>query len=248
MVRSPRRAAGQGASEEVDRIFREELVPWCALAVMAIAFAFVEWVRLLEPTPRPIIMTIIAVGVCAYAAHRIWRQVRSAQNYTLGAAGERSVADVLADLGAMGYTALHDIDTARGNIDHVLIGPAGVFAIETKAWTKDEKIGRNAIRFDGRTVRKNGGPPDDKPVRQAKAAAAWLGERLRAGGVEGVWVQPVLVFPEWWVEAVRGGEVWVCNPKMLFGRLRALRPSLGDDELRKVRATIERCAEPGATH
>ena len=158
-------------------------------------------------------------GLICFAAWKVWTGARSAQNYTLGAAGERSVADVLHDLGRMGYTALHDIPTDRGNIDHVLIGPGGVFAIETKAWTKDGRVRENTITFDGRAIRKNGGPPDDKPVRQAKAAAAWLGDRLRAGGVEGVWVQPVLVFPEWLVQAGRGGEVWVCEPKQLFGRL-----------------------------
>jgi hypothetical protein len=32
-----------------------------------------------------------------------------------------------------GWFALHDVHLDRGNIDHVLIGPAGIFTIETKS-------------------------------------------------------------------------------------------------------------------
>lgn len=238
MERAPRRAAGQGASQAAERILIESVLPWYVIGVMTVVFILFEWARLLDPTPRPIPVTVLGGGLICVAAWKVWTGARSAQNYTLGAAGERSVADVLTDLGRMGYTALHDIPTDRGNIDHVLIGPGGVFAIETKAWTKDETVRKNTITFDGRAVRKNGGPPDDKPVRQAKAAAAWLGDRLRAGGVEGVWVQPVLVFPEWWVEAGRGGEVWVCEPKMLFGRLRHGPVSIDDDGLRRIQGIL----------
>ncbi|MBV8710719.1 MAG: NERD domain-containing protein, partial [Solirubrobacterales bacterium] len=32
-----------------------------------------------------------------------------------------------------GWLALHDVQLGRGNIDHVLIRPAGIFTVETKA-------------------------------------------------------------------------------------------------------------------
>jgi hypothetical protein len=50
-----------------------------------------------------------------------------------GADGERVVGAVLDELAAEGWHAIHDASLGRGNIDHVAIGPAGVFTIETKS-------------------------------------------------------------------------------------------------------------------
>jgi hypothetical protein len=50
-----------------------------------------------------------------------------------GATGEEFVGRVLAQKEAEGWRALHDVSFGRGNIDHIVVGPGGVFAIETKA-------------------------------------------------------------------------------------------------------------------
>jgi len=58
---------------------------------------------------------------------------------------ERQVASTLAPLTAQGYTFLHDRGWpgarrgSRAQIDHVLVGPGGVFVVDTKAW-KDVAI------------------------------------------------------------------------------------------------------------
>ena len=50
-----------------------------------------------------------------------------------GVLGERRVAELLEPLGE-GWTVLHSVPVGRGasDIDHVVIGPAGVFTINTK--------------------------------------------------------------------------------------------------------------------
>jgi hypothetical protein len=50
-----------------------------------------------------------------------------------GEDGERAVGRLLESLAPQGWRVLHDISLGRGNIDHVLIGPAGVFSVETKS-------------------------------------------------------------------------------------------------------------------
>jgi len=52
-----------------------------------------------------------------------------------GARGERATARLLASLGA-GYAVLHDrtIPRSRANIDHLVIGPTGVWVIDSKRW------------------------------------------------------------------------------------------------------------------
>jgi Nuclease-related domain len=51
-----------------------------------------------------------------------------------GAAGERRTARVLAALERQGWAVLHDLALpgSRGNIDHLVIGPGGVFVIDSK--------------------------------------------------------------------------------------------------------------------
>jgi len=50
-----------------------------------------------------------------------------------GARGEQEVGVLLEGLRDKGYEVLHDLDLGRGNIDHLLIGPTGIFTVETKS-------------------------------------------------------------------------------------------------------------------
>lgn len=55
------------------------------------------------------------------------------RNLGQGAEGERDTAKELRRL-TSGWTVRHDLNGRYGNLDHVLLGPAGVFILETKAW------------------------------------------------------------------------------------------------------------------
>lgn len=63
-------------------------------------------------------------------------QTRAA-NFEKGADGEQRVARALAPLTADGFHVLHDrrCPGAGGNIDHIVIGPPGIFVIDAKFWT-----------------------------------------------------------------------------------------------------------------
>lgn len=70
------------------------------------------------------------------------------------------------------YQVFHDIPgSGKWNIDHVAVGPAGVFAIETKYRTK--KPGRNGARdheatFDGNRIEFASGDYDARAAGQAR--------------------------------------------------------------------------------
>jgi hypothetical protein len=54
--------------------------------------------------------------------------------FEMGADGERKVARRLRGLERRGFVVIHDVAKGqRGNVDHVIAGPTGVFAVETKA-------------------------------------------------------------------------------------------------------------------
>src|SRR6266567_461160 len=50
-----------------------------------------------------------------------------------GARGEEWVSFILANL-PDSFCVINDLATQNGNLDHVVIGPTGVFAIDTKSW------------------------------------------------------------------------------------------------------------------
>jgi hypothetical protein len=59
-------------------------------------------------------------------------------SYRAGVAGEQRTAGVLAGLERIGYRVLHSVPLSpRKDIDHLVIGPTGIWAINTKANTYD---------------------------------------------------------------------------------------------------------------
>lgn len=74
------------------------------------------------------------------------RLMRSAELYERGAQGERAVGRILDELRAQGWVVFHDVrwpGRVRANLDHVVVGPAGVFVIDAKNWS-----GRIQVRDD----------------------------------------------------------------------------------------------------
>jgi hypothetical protein len=138
------------------------------------------------------------------------RRLRLAQD------GERTVGEFLEKLRADGYQVFHDLVGDGFNLDHVLIGPAGVFTIETKTYSKPAK-GKAELTFDGQRIKFGHWEPDRNPVIQARAQAGWLSSLLKESTGRDFPVHPVIVFPGWFVrsEGRPKQPIWVLNPKAL---------------------------------
>jgi hypothetical protein len=142
------------------------------------------------------------------ALYPVVSYVRRRRNLALGLLGERIVAEHLESLKASGHRVFHDVpaDIPRTdankspvNIDHVVVGPAGVFAIETKTRRKGRaRVGFMAdeIIYDGRALAFPWGE-DRHGLDQARRQAEWLADFLQRELGRAVPVQPLLVFPGW---------------------------------------------------
>src|SRR3954452_6196600 len=98
---------------------------------------------------------------------RIVRLERRAAAYERGADGEAETARALDRLGDE-WVVLHDQrwpGRQLANVDHVAIGPGGIFVIDSKNWA-----GRVTLE-DGR-ARQNGYPRDREVTKASDAAAA----------------------------------------------------------------------------
>jgi Nuclease-related domain len=66
-----------------------------------------------------------------------FRSSTQARAWQRGATGERHTARLLDRLGRDGYVSFHDLamPDSPANLDHLVVGPSGVFVIDSKQWT-----------------------------------------------------------------------------------------------------------------
>lgn len=213
----PLRHAGQSLEEERQRLIEDKLESPLLLAVFFCTLAGLEWWRYFNPfTPQPGLYTTVAILGVAFAAWRYFRVVPRMRALRLGLEGERVVGQYLEGLRAKGCSVFHDIVGPTFNIDHVVIGPAGVFTIETKTWRKPAR-GDARIRFDGETLVAGNRAPERDPIVQARAQASWLRQMLSESTGKAFETWPVVLFPGWYVDQAPGSlqRLWVLEPKAL---------------------------------
>ena len=98
-----------------------------------------------------------------------------------------------------------------------MIGPTGVFVIETKARSKREGAANKiVVGADGRTL-VNGFEFDRCPITQARILCEAMKTMLeRQTSLRNIFVRGVVMFPEWQIDdrAYRnaGGDIWTLNP------------------------------------
>ena len=232
------RLPGQSLHEEIDgRV--EKTSEYVVLMALAIVVAMLDWLRLFfKSPPNPIISSSLAILVSAYA---IWKMLRTRRDVKLlkqARDGERAIGQCLERLREGGYRVLHDIVGYGFNIDHVLIGPTGVYTVETKTISKPAK-GPCEITCDGETVSVNGFTPDRNPIVQAKAQANWIKGFLKEVITEDLLVRPVVLYPGWFVKSQpKRCEVWVLNPDLLPGFLKNERPALDKRDIQAIEGCL----------
>jgi hypothetical protein len=156
---APLRDPGESLRRALADLLLEGAFPWFAIAVFAILNAAMEWWRWWAGfPPSPVQLTLFAIAVAAIAGWK-WRGFRAqAKRIKFGLKGERATGQLLqSELLPIGYHVFHDCCFEGFNVDHVAIGPGGVFAIEIKARFKPQ--GDVRIIYDGRRVLVNGFAP-----------------------------------------------------------------------------------------
>ena len=243
-VRSPLkkralRVPGQSLAASIDELVNDKLFFWVLAPMVFVMFAVFDWYRAaFNAPPRPWISTSMALLVILLSVWRIGSLRRTVRHMRQGLEGERVVGQVLESLRASGYEVLHDIPGDGHNVDHVLIGPSGVFAIETKTISKPK--GDHHVVFDGKSVTVAGLRPDRDPVAQVKAAATEVRTIIQdRAGLE-LPVRPVLLYPGWFTENGGKHDLWVLNENALPKFLASEAVRLSDAQIRQVSTAIAR--------
>lgn len=175
---------------------------------------------------------------------KIARLQRSAAAWEAGAVGEQTTGRVLATLDPAAWRVLHDVPwpgRPRANIDHIVVGPPGVFVIDSKNWSGSVKVDRGVLRCNGRSR-------ESAVAGVAEAGIAVL--EL----VPDTPVRPVLCLvrddpADGWVR-----DVMLCSTGNLLQMITTRPPVLSPDDVRRVTATIHaglgrrrRADQPGSS-
>jgi nuclease-like protein len=81
---------------------------------------------------------LVGLAAAALVGWRLrFRPSEQARTWRRGAHGERHTARLLDRLTRDGYVVFHDLAVpgSLANVDHLVIGPSGLFVIDTKQWT-----------------------------------------------------------------------------------------------------------------
>ena len=92
------------------------------------------------------------VGLAVAALVAWWLRFRSSEQVTAwrrGAQGERRTARLLDRLTRDGYVVFHDLALpgSLANVDHLVIGPTGVFVIDSKQWIGNVRQGADGLAW-----------------------------------------------------------------------------------------------------
>ena len=161
------------------------------------------------------VFIVVGMGVIAFYLFKLIKMLNLRRSYRMGYEGEIAVGQELNQLMRDGYYVYHDFPAEKFNIDHIVVGTPGVFAVETKARSKPTSKDRKAdakVKYDGKCLRFPNGT-DVESIEQAKQQADWLSKWLRIAVGEAVKVRPVVALPGWFVERVASGGIRVINPK-----------------------------------
>jgi hypothetical protein len=149
---------------------------------------------------------------------------------------ELAVGQEINQLMLCGYSVYHDFPAEGFNIDHVVAGPAGVFAVETKGRAKpitgNGKSDAEVV-YDGETLRFPGWV-ERKPMEQATRQSSWLAKWLSSATGEAINVQPVLTLPGWFVRRVSSNGIAVINPKIFPSLLKKKGNGLSDSQIKRI--------------
>lgn len=191
----------------------------------------------------------IASVLLGWAVTRLWRALSSARSLVLGYEAGVAVGQELDALRHLDYNVFHDVpaDGERPNIDHVVVGPAGVFAVTAMGRMAPGVGGTDAgsaepseVTYDGERLQFPGWE-ETLPLGQAAMQADWLCGWLANAIREPMAVRPMLVLPGWSVKRTAVSGIPVLAARRIhayFARMHPL-PEMTDMMIERIVAQLD---------
>ncbi|HZF01582.1 MAG TPA: nuclease-related domain-containing protein [Methylomirabilota bacterium] len=203
--------SGRYASQEEIKKFRQlylvVILVMCVLGtiqgfVLSISF-IVQKRHLFEST----LIELILLGLICLVGRIGFRELNKIEKERMamrkGATGENVVAQILKDF-PESFCVINGLTTPFGDLDHVVIGPTGVYVLDTKNW-------KGVVSADGKGELLLNGKPTDKPTSKPFVIRMMnVKEKIKTLCNLDPFFKAVLVFPIARIDA-RWGETGSAN-------------------------------------
>ncbi len=207
-----RRTAGQYARATVQRLRMRTLVWLGALAVETAAAGKIFGLHDVRFIAAEMALLASMFAISRFVLPAVDRKDR-------GASGEEHVGSLLDSFcDGEAWSVLHDVSLGRGNVDHLVIGPGGLFTVETKSHPGPIRV----ARVHGATL------------EQARA------QRRSMEAVTGLTAEPLIVYSRAWVDRplARRKGVRLLPARMLVRYLRKRPERLTREQIEGAQSNV----------
>lgn len=243
------RAPGESISKQLEDINDDYFnrMVFCGIAPLFFYSSYVSIALYGQHKISPWLFIVSGVGMVGYFLFKIYRLFHQRRNLYLGLDCERAIGQELNQLMLDGYRVFHDFPAEGFNIDHVVFGENGIFAVETKGRAKPD---RNRGQEDARVVYDGSklifpNTVETEPLAQAERQAEWLRKWLASAVGEQVEVRPILMLPGWFLDR-KSPKMLIHNGKYsreFFRKIRSVTP-IRPDLLQRITHQVEqRCRD-----
>lgn len=227
------------SNQAVSSFRRMYAVAFITVALLATICGFLICLSFLHPKISPVISygaPVVLLGmdilIWKISSRKLDTFERQRVNWKRGVTGEAIVAATLEDLSDE-FCVINDLTTDFGNLDHVVVGPTGVFVIDAKNW-------RGIVAADGKgDVTVNGRRPDGASVKAFLSRLMTIKEKVRVLAPEtNPYFQALFIFTSAKVDANWGstGKVLCMRDDQLVGYISEHKPQrkFGDNEIQRT--------------
>jgi len=213
------RSPGESTRRRIDRTHREIAAFAVAIGTIPLALytallTYVHFLFLDLSWMDTGYFAAISAGFILYGSNKIKRlKARNRRLYTIYE-GQLAVAQEVNRLMPDGHRVYHDFPTDRFHIDHIIVGPNGVFTVTTKVLPKSGRFRNTILMLDGDRVLL-GHLKDAQTLPYAAFQASWLAKWLLTATGEALVVHPVLTVPGWRMKILREPVVQAVEPSAL---------------------------------
>jgi hypothetical protein len=215
MARVLGEAARYVTGQSLKKYRQQFVILFLASYCFALVFGFFFGFGLNKPLYLQVTIFIFIAGAAVIALLLVNRVTKNLEikrlDFRKGATGEALVGYLLEGL-PDDYRVINDLATPFGNIDHVVVGPSGVYAIDTKNW-------RGVVTADGKEeLLLNGKSPNKPAIRNLTRTIMTIKEKIKVLSALDPYIRGVLVFHSARVEAKWGstGSIHCVTDERLY--------------------------------
>ncbi len=183
----------------------------------------------------------LLVGFLLYAINKLRRLDLKKERLRRVYHGLQAVALEINPLMSSGYHVFHDFPSGRFHIDHIIVGPTGVFAIHSRIPSCFDPVDRRrseSIQAMGKEL-STSSTADGVTIRTAVFHATWLANWLLTAVGEAVRVQPLLTLPGFSIENIDATDVIMADPHRISAIVRTTRVNpLSSETIQRLAAEI----------